>query len=196
VTGTLGNVNVAGAGFIEGQAIPQFVDVEGEYKLVIGSKRGYVYYYDDIEANIGGSFHLVDSTLDNIDIGTFSAPAIANLNGDNRLEMVLGNRRGGLVLFESAPTNNIGVAAIEAINEILIYPNPTNDMVTIGLGNLTSEELKQIQLEIYTVQGELVKTVRPTENTYKMSVSALAKGVYLVQVMNDNQLTVKRLVIN
>jgi hypothetical protein len=196
VTGTLGNVNVAGAGFIEGQAIPQFVDVEGEYKLVIGTKRGYVYFYDDIDANIGGTFHLVDSTLDNIDIGTFSAPAIANLNGDNRLEMVLGNRRGGVVLFESAPTNNIGVTAIEAINEILIYPNPTNDMVTIVLGNLTSEELKQIKLQIYTVQGELVKSVQPTENTYKMAVSDLAKGIYLVQIMNNNQLTVKRLVIN
>ncbi len=195
VTSNLGGVDVSGEGFIEGHAIPQFVDVDGEYHLLVGSKRGYVYYFDDIEDNLDGTFHLVDSVVDNINIGTYSAPTVANINDNNRLEMVLGNRRGGVVLYESAPTSNIGLESLDDSGDILIYPNPANDNITIQLGALTVGELKMTTILIYSVTGELLSTIQPKANTISIDLRNYAKGTYLINVVDGEKSTKKKLVI-
>ncbi len=195
ITNELGGVDVSGDDFIRGDAIPQFVDLEGEYQLVIGSKRGYVYYYDNVDGNLDGTFHLVDSNLDNIAIGTYSAPAIANLNNNDRFEMVLGNRRGGVVLFESAPANTIGLQSNSVEKEILIYPNPATGNVTINLGVLTASELKGTEVIIYSVTGERLANIQPQENAILLDVSKYAKGTYIINVVNKNQSVKKKLVI-
>jgi hypothetical protein len=196
VTGNLGDVDVSGVDFIEGHAIPQFVDVDGEYQLVVGSKRGYVYYYDDVEDNLDGSFHLVDSTLDNINIGTYTAPAIDNLNGDNRFEMVLGNRRGGVVLFESAPTSNIGLPSYAKGYDILLYPNPTQTVVTVDLGTISASELKATTISVYGRTGERLAAFEPQTNTYSFDVQEFAKGTYVVAIVNGEKSIQKKLVVN
>lgn len=196
VTSLLGGVDVSGAGFIEGQAITQFIDIEGDYKLLVGSKRGFVYYYDDIEGNLDGTFHLVDSIVDNINIGTYTAPAVSNLNGDNRLEMILGNRRGGVVLFESAPTSNIGISAIQFAKTFEIYPNPAQQTCYVNLGSISAEELKQTKIILYNLTGERVLTQVPIANNTELNLGTLAKGTYLIEVINGQHAAYQKLVIN
>lgn len=195
VTANLGGVDVSGAEFIEGHAVPQFVDVEGEYQLLVGSKRGYVYYYDDIEDNLDGTFHLVDSIVDDLAIGTYSAPAVDNINGDNRFEMVLGNRRGGVVLFESAPTSNIGLEQYPNAEEIAIFPNPANEFVMIQLGTLSAHELKQTQIIIYSLTGEKVAEVKPNANTVNIDLKDFAKGTYIINVTDGEKSVNEKLII-
>lgn len=195
VTNFLGGVDVSGVGFIEGHAIPQFVDVDGEYQLLVGSKRGYVYYFDDIEENVEGTFHLVDSIVDHINIGTYSAPTVYNLNGNNRLEMVLGNRRGGVVLYESAPTTNIGLSEISSLDEIKLFPNPANEMVNVQLGTLLAKDLKKTELAIYDLTGACLYKVWPQSNSITLDVSSLASGTYLVEIVNGERAVQKKLVV-
>ena len=195
VTSTLGNVDVSGVEFIEGHAIPQFIDIDGEYQLLVGSKRGYVYYYDDIDDNLDGSFHLVDSIVDNISIGSHTAPAVTNLNGDNRLELVLGNRRGGVVLFESAPTTNIGITDNGNEQKVEIYPNPTQGLVNINLGTISANELKQTRIQVFSLTGELILTVQPKQNLVKLDVEKFAKGTYLIHIIDGEQSAKEKLII-
>ena len=170
-------------------------DIDGEYQLLVGSKRGYLYYYDDIDENIGGSFHLVDSIVDNIAIGSHTAPTVTNLNGDNRLELVLGNRRGGVVLFESAPTNNIGIAVHDEKLFYEIFPNPSKELVNINLGSISSNELKRTSIQIYTLTGDLILTVHPAENLVKIDVEKFAKGTYIINVINEVQSSQEKLIL-
>ncbi|MFT5823589.1 MAG: hypothetical protein ACI8ZM_004851 [Crocinitomix sp.] len=195
VTNELGGVDVSGEGFIQGHAIPQFVDLDGEYHLVVGSKRGNVYYYDAIDENLDGTFHLVDPNLDHINIGTYTAPAIANLNGNDRFEMVLGNRRGGVVLFESATASNIGIQSNEPANDFNIFPNPTKGNVTVNLGNLSAVELKHTQVIVYSLTGNRLATVKPQANSIVLDLSKYAKGTYIINVIDDKQSVKKKLVI-
>ncbi len=191
----LGNVDVSGISSIEGHAITQFIELDGEYQLVVGSKSGYLYYFDDIEGNLDGSFHLVDVSIDNINIGTFSAPAITNLNGNNRFEMILGNRRGGVSFFESAPTTNIGITSIENDNDISIYPNPSSDQITIDLGPMNAKSLEQTTISIVSIDGQLVYQVAPNTNLLEVDVNQFAKGSYIIQVINEGKPINKKLII-
>ena len=181
VTDALGGVDVSGSS-IEGMAVPQFIEIDDEYKLVVGSKSGYLYYYDDIEDNITGTFHLVDVSIDNLNIGTYSAPALANLNGNNRYEMALGNRRGGVGFFTSAPTNVIGLEQEEATRSIEIYPNPANDVLTIDLGSISAKELSLVELNITDFTGKKVFQMQPTTNVFSVSIDHLAQGTYVVSL--------------
>lgn len=195
ITDDLGGVNVSGVEHIEGFAVPYFIDVDGEYHLLVGSKRGYVYYYDDIEANIEGTFHLVDSIVDNINIGTYSAPAVANLNGNSRLEMVLGNRRGGVALYQSAPTSNIGLVEFPKEKKIAIYPNPASDNVTISLGAISATQLKQTKVVVTSISGKSILTINPQANTFSIDVHLFAKGMYLIHIFDQNEITTEKLII-
>lgn len=193
---TLGNINVADPGTTQGHAVPAFVDVDGEYQLLLGCKRGYVYYFDDIEANLEGSFHLVDSIVDDVFIGTYSAPTIANINDNNRLEMVLGNRRGGVALYESAPTTSIGLPVLSALTQFRVYPNPAADNVSIDLGAIKVNELARCRIKIYTIGGVLISEIKPTANVTQISLNYFDKGAYIIEVIAGETALHQKLVIH
>lgn len=56
-------------------------------------------------------------------------------------------------------------------NSILIYPNPTRDVLMI-------EAVDSQTLRVYDLQGRLIKT----ENSTQVDVSNLAEGTYLLQI--------------
>lgn len=196
VTTSLGDVDVSGAGFIEGYAVPEFIDIEGVYHLLVGSKRGFLYYYNDIDGNLDGSFNLVDSITDNIAVGSHTAPAVVNLTNDNRLELALGNRRGGVELFQSAPTSNIGLPNFAEEWDIRLYPNPASNAVMIELGNLKENALEQTHIRIYTILGNLVYQRNALQNSLvEIDVNQWPAGTYLIEITDGEKSLRKKLVV-
>lgn len=72
-----------------------------------------------------------------------------------------------------AETGNAGTAVenVEGNNQIVIYPNPTQDILHI-------HGIEVQDLRVYDLQGRLLKT----ENGTQVNVSNLAEGTYLLQV--------------
>jgi len=77
---------------------------------------------------------------------------------------------------------------------ILIYPNPASEVINIRLEN-TMENLESVAL--YDVLGKSVlKTKNIDSNQSAINVSALSKGVYLVEITTANQLKMtKKLIV-
>ena len=192
VTDTLGGINVVINGN-QGYAIPEFVDIDTVYHLVVGSESGQLFYYDSIDNNLNGTFNLVDQTLDNIDLGRFSAPAIADLDGDNKLEMVLGNILGGLGLYESDIVSNIGIE--EQFQAALqIYPNPAEalfyiELFTNGVNNSSSD------FEIFDMMGKRVMSGVFNGNKTQVDCNNLSKGVYLLNLNCQGHNLTKKLIL-
>ena len=81
------------------------------------------------------------------------------------------------ITTNTASTTIQNTMAVEDIKvtSIVIYPNPANDFISI----LHSEQI--IKVEIYSVDGRLVKSVlNPVEN--KLDISSLTKGQYFIKV--------------
>lgn len=74
-------------------------------------------------------------------------------------------------------------AIIEA-NDLIsnIYPNPTNDKVTIDLKN---EGNASIQL--FNILGQEVKTINAYNNKVEVNVSDLHSGIYIIRVEQNNK---------
>ena len=197
VTNTLGNLDVAEYWTVEGYAIPQFIDVDTIWHLVIGSKNGYLHYYDNIEGNLGGTFNLVDSTLENINLGTYSCPAIMNITDDSKLEMVLGNQRGGVGFYTSAPLSNIGIASMNVEWNVSVYPNPADQQLVIAIDGFVAEDTPGTIFNLFDLSGRRIFATKLSDAKSVIDVGHLAGGSYLVEIRNEasGHVVVKKLVI-
>lgn len=73
-----------------------------------------------------------------------------------------------------------------------IFPNPAHDRIQVN-----SENLKVKSLEIYNLHGQKVKQIPSFkfQNSNKIDVSALDKGIYLIQIQTEYGIENKKLVI-
>ena len=80
------------------------------------------------------------------------------------------------------------------LDNILVYPNPSNDFIHIKMNN-SKEKLENIML--YNVLGETVKKVTTIDSSQTtIDVSDLSKGIYLLEITSENKLKLtKKLVI-
>ncbi len=73
-----------------------------------------------------------------------------------------------------------GVQPLDA--NVSIYPNPTTDRVTIAFDRAVGT----LQLELYTVDGQLLKKATVREMEYEIDMGAYASGSYLLRLASDD----------
>lgn len=86
-----------------------------------------------------------------------------------------------------------GTTALESIvaqDDVLIYPNPTNGML-----NWQSNIYSINEINIYSVGGTLVKIISNPSNTGYVNLKDLSEGIYIVKIISDNKLLLKKLVL-
>jgi hypothetical protein len=75
------------------------------------------------------------------------------------------------------------------LNDVTLYPNPANDILTVKspFGS---------DVTIYNVLGASVKSVKKVDALFKMSISDLSSGLYIVRVTNNNKVFQSKLIKN
>jgi hypothetical protein len=137
---TFGGIDVRQPGWFSGYSTPRMTDQNGNYTMVVGSERGWIYRYDNIDGNLGGTFTLTDSMYISWREGGRTCCAIGDLNNDGLYDAVIGNYAGGVSLFYG--DNNVSTAnnvsgTLTAFN---VYPNPATESFTIEIsGSYTAE---------------------------------------------------------
>ncbi|MCG8575892.1 MAG: T9SS type A sorting domain-containing protein [Flavobacteriales bacterium] len=195
VTDSLGDIDVSEYWNPNGFAVPAFMDIEGEWELIVGSLNGDLHYYDNIEDNLDGTWNLVDSTLEDINIGDYAAPAIYDITEDNHLEMVLGNERGGVGFYKSALMSDIGIQPNPDLAAFKIYPNPAQTQLTVDLGQLPYKELLNMEVKLFDISGRMIYKVKPKTQKVNLDVSNFASGTYLVEVISSNKTQTQKVIV-
>ncbi len=196
VTDTLGGVDVSDAWSTEGTAVPEFVDIDNQYYLICGAKNGYLHYYNNIDGNWNGTFNLVTPSLHDINIGDYSAPLVSDINNDNRLEMFLGNIRGGLACFQSANITNVNLNDYRLLNKVSIYPNPTENDFFVDLTQLNIGSFQTVKYLVTDVSGRVIQNGNLKKTKTRIDCKNFTKGVYFLSVNVDGQLLSRKIVIN
>lgn len=68
-------------------------------------------------------------------------------------------------------------------DQIQVYPNPTNDRVTVNLKDYT----KLNSVALFDMQGRQIQMHKNIENTaFSINLENLAKGMYILRIENEN----------
>ena len=111
-----GNVDIEDSVISTGYSSPKIIEINNERYLISGSFSGNLYSFE-IDS-IDSSFAPIDIGLNNIWDGSITAVDFTDLNNDFKLDVIVGNKSGGLTYYNSdsllTNTNNL-------LNNELIY---------------------------------------------------------------------------
>lgn len=186
-----GAIDVREEGFVVGYSAPVFVKIGEKVQLFTGSKSGSINRYTDITTNSSESFPTIDNGLGRLLDGEETHLAFADIDGDDFLELVVGNIRGGISFYETKlPASTTSTATDElaaATSSIRIFPNPVQDVLEIAIPAI----LEPSTLTIHNMMGQIVHT-QAYEST--ISLATLSVGVYLLEIGTSNGVISKKLI--
>ncbi len=169
-------------------------DSEGNYILLVGSEKGYLYQYTNIDGNLDGNFERTDSLfLQGINISISGG----DLDNDGKLEVVYGECAGGVGILKQDSPTVVGLSEPSANSlDVAIYPNPSHGKIFIDFSG--SNFLMNASLEIFDTLGKRisVQTVNTTRRII-LDLSRTPSGLYFCRLTTKNgDSFVKRLIIN
>ena len=149
--------------------------------LSVGSEQGKVFLFNGITNNLDGIFpdisdHWSDYVYAFVNrFGLRSASALADLNGDGTLEMVVGNFSGGMELLNGNIVVNQGVDVTEE-KPLSLFPVPATTTVTLSC------PMEMRQLRIFDVFGRRTLEIPLQGHHGEVDVKFLPEGLYLFEV--------------
>lgn len=171
----------------DGDGIPNFLDNDDDGDMVLTS---FEYVFNSNPDDKNSAMNLLDTDndgipnyLDNDDDGDGILTINEDANGNNNPMDDDSNGNGIPDYLDSPQLSTIQNSAITSIS---IYPNPTSDAFFVS--NKSDQEISHI--EVYSINGMLVKEIRNIAETTVIDVSNLQTGIYFVK------LTVGESVIN
>ena len=101
------------------RSAPCFFEVDGHFELFIGHQNGMPVHLKNIDGNIMGSYDTTSNGISSLFTGRYSDLDVADINNDNRLDIVIGNNRGG-ISFYSVDTLTVNVPKIADTKSTII----------------------------------------------------------------------------
>jgi hypothetical protein len=183
---------------------PQSVTLNGGESVTFTVEaQNATYYQWQVSTNGGASFS-------NLNAGgsmpTYYGVATPTLTVTNAYEFIDGYQfrvmlmqQSGCYIFTDIATLGVGpvVVGIDDIKhlEMNIYPNPASTEVFVKIPDYASHQ--NITLMMYDLNGRLVKNEsRITSENYRMDVSGLESGIYIITITSDSARTDKKLIVN
>jgi hypothetical protein len=177
--------------YFDGYSIPHVCDLDndGNFEMLVGSEQGQVFLYRNVIAlpnvrfeRINNIFnHTEDADGINENMGKRCAVATANLTNDTIPDLIIGNNGGGLRFYKTKLYNkisNINLISNANSNNIIIYPNPTKNILTIS-GNVKT-------FEVYNLTGNKINVdYEWVSNELVLQTNLLPNGIYLLRTNNQ-----------
>jgi hypothetical protein len=167
----LGNIDLIDPIYGTAYTTPKVIDGENGYELYVGTEKGPVYHYINIDNNLTGEFQLVNDSIQLYSKGVRTAPAVYDLNNDGFNDMLLGTYTGGIHLMWGGEVPTVQLSEQVHIT-IDIFPNPSEGFINIRQADLISE------FQIYSIDGKLCH-IRPSQDY--IDLSHLSDGIYFIR---------------
>jgi hypothetical protein len=184
---TFGNVFTKDQGYIRNLSAPFAFTSEGQTKLMVGTESGRTRYLKDIDDNLDGIFTVIDTVYGNISIGEHTMPAVFDLDNDGFVELLIGNRRGGLTLHSTGIISEIRSSTEDELVDftLLVYPNPTSERITID----TDQTIERV--ELIDMSGRIVRTA----NSGNLEGLHSFSGTHFLKIYTDVGIKVKKIIL-
>lgn len=109
---------------------------------------------------------------------------------------VIVTKNGFIDTSDCVHVNNVGIGEVNLSNHINIYPNPFHDQVNIEITNWPTHG---VEIGIRDILGKLIHMQKieliANNETIKINTSKWAKGTYFVEIGQDENRVVEKIVV-
>lgn len=194
VTKKLGNVSTIRGNDFEGYCYPHFYRTDGELFLICGSKSGYLYHYGNISNNLNGDFTLLDSLYLGVQDGIRSSPIVYDFDGDQKLELVVGNSTGGMLYYET--DMEIGIDESNKKDQVSFgmttkWIDPSHLQIELQGGDKT----KNAGVRIYSIIGQNLLS-EEFRDRMTIDFSNNRNGVYFVSIEQGQMIKTEKIILS
>ncbi len=77
-------------------------------------------------------------------------------------------------------------------NSFSIYPNPSNDVITLSFPDINNAINKEIIM--IDVNGKITKSLKSSKNQFKIDINSLPTGVYIIKCKINNNVTYQKFI--
>lgn len=168
--------------------------LSGRYDMILGSEKGQLFYYQDFESELGGTFTLDQANFGEVQEGQRTAITGRDLTGDGDWEWMVGNVRGGLgfysgngIMMGSPSPGTLQQAQWE------VFPNPSSGRVRV---QVESKTVGRMHLTVTDIQGREMLHCHPVSAAEgaELDLSSLSPGMYFLRMdLNGTFAGVKRI---
>ncbi|MDD5695399.1 MAG: peptide-N-glycosidase F-related protein [Bacteroidales bacterium] len=88
----------------------------------------------------------------------------------------------------------VGVNGEQTMSEIMLYPNPATNQTLLSMSG--SKKNESFVVEIFTIDGDLLEHFDWQGEDRMLTLTAYSQGIYILQVRNDQDIKVKKLVVH
>lgn len=170
----------------------------GTTELFIGEgQKGRVLRFSNVVGNVapGGVFTKISDNFGNLREGYRVHPALADINKDGLLEMVVGNLSGGLSFFSTNISKTDGSSVVDTAQPpanlgIGIWPNPTGEQFTVRIPEGGASWRAFNVLGQKMGEGQFFLTENP------LNVASWASGFYFLEIKNASGSEVKKVQVS
>lgn len=184
-TQTMGNIDVSEWWTTIGNSTPCLIrNDQNETQLFVGSSNGQIHHYNGLDGNILGTYTEIDSAIGFLIPYSNTAPSFGHLNGDNLIDVIIGNERGGLSIYYGSDDLSLNTENNEDQLNALLFPNPAKNTLFIK-GDTPN------YFSIYSLSGQKIKSAKFVG---QIDVNELVPGIYIVEINYENQVAHQRFI--
>lgn len=88
--------------------------------------------------------------------------------------------QGNFTYVKINSTNSLGVKSVEIDGGTSVYPNPVKDQLYVKSAN------DIVELHVFNMVGQKIYSQKNSVKNPQLNVSALAKGNYILQMIDKN----------
>ena len=155
---------------------------------LIGTEQGCLQLWELVEGDVDAEAVLLDSCFGNINEGDQTSVDVADIDNDGFYEMVIGNKRGGIVMHNTTIETNGMISGIEdefgIESKILVFPNPANEVLYID------SELNLTKYKVLNIFGKVIE--QGVLSDQQIALNLINPGVYFISFeIEGNEVTKK-----
>ena len=164
-------------------------DSTGETYLIMGSNSGQLLAWKFVDSTaLTAVYPRASGTLPVLKSPGRSAPAVADMDSDGRLELLLGGKWGGLHLYWTGPPPAEVFTPLKAAAvPVLVFPNPATTQITVRRQVGAEGDFK---IALRNLLGQLVQEGSLTAGNAHttLETGSLPAGTYLISVQGTTGL--------
>lgn len=191
-TQNFGGVNVLPAGGIAGYSSPALFDRGNGYELLVGSDRGQLFHYTNIDGNLAGLFTLADTMFQDIRELKRTTVAVTDIDGDAKFDVLTGCLAGGMRLYTQRLSS--GLSEADYMPSFRVVPNPATDFIRINMETNELNSTLPLQLVLSQADGKVVYRGKYS-NGMQLDTGSFTSGLYLIAITDGRKSAVQKLII-